>query len=141
MRGVSAPDATTYDKDDSKFLDQRPFEGVLVAAICGIGGGRLGAAQGGGAALFLDECVGDEVVDDGRVHGRIRPGPEDDARRCEDLECVQHVVMSRGRRSSMEGRIACVYMYVCVLKRRGGQEEDDENGDSDGSRRSSRRKQ
>lgn len=64
---------------------------MLVAPIGGIGRGRLRIGGRNAAILLLYECVGNEVVDDGGADWRISPGPDDDARRGENLERIQHV--------------------------------------------------
>ena len=68
---------------------------MLVILVRGVLGSRravLGASYG---ALLLNKDVGDEVVDHRGADGSIRPGPEDDARRGQYFESVEHDELRR----------------------------------------------
>lgn len=64
---------------------------MLVTLVGWIGRGGLRVGGRNAALLLLYECVGNEVVDDGGADRRISPGPDNHARRGENLEGVQHV--------------------------------------------------
>lgn len=64
---------------------------MLIASVRGVGSSRLVFSERCAAALLLDEGVGDEVVDDGRVDGGIGAGPQNNTRGGDHLECIEHV--------------------------------------------------
>lgn len=80
----------THNEDDTELLDQCPFQCVLITAVGGVDRGRLVFPECCAATLLLDECVGNKVIDEGRVDGGVGAGPEDDTRGGDDLEGVEH---------------------------------------------------
>lgn len=48
------------------------------------------ASEGRAGAFFFNKGIGDEIVYDGWVDRGVGPRPEDHARGCDNLECVEH---------------------------------------------------
>lgn len=64
---------------------------MLLASVRGVGGRRLVLSERCAPALLLDEGVGDEVVDEGRVDGGIGAGPQNNTRGGDHLERIEHI--------------------------------------------------
>lgn len=93
----------THDKDDTKLLDECPFQCVLIAPVGRIGGGGLVFPEGSASTLLLNEGVCNEVVDEGRVDGGVGAGPKDDTGGGDDLEGVEHCGDIRARWEGGQG--------------------------------------
>lgn len=78
----------TYNKDDAQFLHKGPFKSMLVVFVGGVVCRRLVVLCAGRGGFLLDKDIGDEIIDDGRAHGRIGSRPQHHARGGQNLKGI-----------------------------------------------------